>query len=170
MRSVDFDKCWPFDSGSGGAAAVKSLPQISVRKFRIWSEEISSIPIPEKGKAEEIPSAVRTTPSKGKQRTPKKRSIVELFAVAPQIEAAEEEDGDDFESVEEKDDEIKGKEIMEEGEKRRGKINKSKKKKWRRKLAIKSKKKMLKVEICAAKKVLLLILSLIELFFFPLCL
>lgn len=147
MRTIDFRKCWPFDGGGefdgggggGGGERGKSLPQMSVRKFRFWSDEAK---IFEEAKAEEIPS-IRTTPSKGKQRAPKKRSIVELFAVAPPIEAAAAED-----AVSDK--EMKEKKAKEDE-------NLKKKKKATKKLMkgkILKRRMKLNVQICASEKVL----------------
>lgn len=58
------DKCWPFDPEE----KKQSLPSMDVRKYRWWAQEIDR---------------------KVKQRSPKKRSITELFAMAPQIAIAE---------------------------------------------------------------------------------
>lgn len=128
---MDLDKCWPFDGGGGGR---RSLPQISVRKFRFWSDEVKIVG---EERAEEIP-AIRTTPSKGKLRTPKKRSIVELFAVAPPIEAAVDASIDANIEVKE----------MESSKK----VKKTTKKLMKGGM-IKRRKKKVKVEIGTAKKV-----------------
>ncbi|KAJ4749686.1 hypothetical protein LUZ62_084091 [Rhynchospora pubera] len=63
-RSIDVGKCRPFDGAS--------LPEMDVRKFRWWSD-----------------AAAAAGPSVARQRKPKKkkRSIVELFAISPQITA-----------------------------------------------------------------------------------
>lgn len=58
------DKCWPFDPKE----KHRSLPSMDVRKFRWWAQELDR---------------------KVKQRSPKKRSITELFAMAPQITTVE---------------------------------------------------------------------------------
>jgi len=59
----------------------KSLPPISLPKFSWWANEL------------EIARSLTLT--KRKQRTGKKRSIVELFAVSPQIEPDGGGDNDD---------------------------------------------------------------------------
>lgn len=163
MRNIDFDKCWPFRGDGGGGNRSRSLPEISVRKFRFWTEELKTEEV--SGDGEEAAALVKTPPSsKTKQRTPKKRSIVELFAVAPPMEAAETDGsgGDDEEKKMEE--EVKGKEDV---------VMKIKKMKIRKKRK-KKKKRKLKIEICAAKKVLFLSLSLLKilnfLFFAPFCL
>jgi len=58
------DKCWPFDPEEKN----RSLPSMNVRKFRWWAQGLDR---------------------KGKQRSPKKRSITELFAMAPPISTVE---------------------------------------------------------------------------------
>ncbi|XP_017698780.2 uncharacterized protein LOC108511379 [Phoenix dactylifera] len=116
MRSVDSGKCWPFGGDGDGTREGemgRSLPPISSRKFRWWFDELEaerSVGLKPDGAAEELQlerarapaeegSRQMRTPVKAKQRAPKKRSIVELFAVSPQIEAAEDEtdDGDEEE-------------------------------------------------------------------------
>lgn len=114
MRSVDFGKCWPFHGDGDGTREGemrRSLPPISFRKFRWWFDELEAErSVGEKldGTAEELhlerarapaeEGRQMRTPVKAKQRAPKKRSIVELFAVSPQIEAVEDEtDGGDEE-------------------------------------------------------------------------
>lgn len=64
MRSIDIGKCRPFDG--------EAMPPMDVRKFLWWSDEAAAAAAP-----------------LAKQRTPKKkkRSIVELFAISPQITA-----------------------------------------------------------------------------------
>lgn len=57
------DKCWPFDPEEKD----RSLPSMDVPKFRWWSHELD----------------------RRVKRSPKKRSISELFAVVPQIGAVE---------------------------------------------------------------------------------
>ncbi|PKU80676.1 uncharacterized protein LOC110095328 isoform X1 [Dendrobium catenatum] len=93
MRRIDMGKCWPF----GREVKVCSLPPISLRKFRWWADELES----ERGDGEAAKVSLEEedvcpTPARlggrAKQKVPKKRSIVEIFAVAPQIEAVEEDD------------------------------------------------------------------------------
>ena len=141
MRSVDFEKCWPFNWDGEGGETGRSLPPILSRKFRWWSDELRAarlaaekpegidarvgleknadekvIPIPINESMIETPPVeppvdgnpveaaamavavavekegkqVRV-PSRGKQRAPKKRSIVELFAVAPPVDTLEDD-------------------------------------------------------------------------------
>ncbi|URE19370.1 hypothetical protein MUK42_05005 [Musa troglodytarum] len=86
MRSVDMEKCWPLGTSGGGE---RSLPPIPFRKYRWWSDELWAVrsaaaggcPAPERDRSR----------AKVKLRAPKKRSVAELFAVAPQIERIEEE-------------------------------------------------------------------------------
>lgn len=58
------DKCWPFDPEEKN----RSLPSMNVRKYRWWAQGLDR---------------------KVKQRSPKKRSITELFAMAPPISTVE---------------------------------------------------------------------------------
>lgn len=119
MRTVDVAKCWPFDGKSDEAF----LPPIRVTKFRWWSDELGVLQLDDKerdmvfgessesgnvevalsertGKGNEVKCHVRM---KAKSRAPKKRSIVEIFAVAPQVERVEEEDENEEEEEEEGD-------------------------------------------------------------------
>nr|XP_010924694.1 uncharacterized protein LOC105047465 [Elaeis guineensis] len=106
MRSVDFGKCWPFlGDGTREGEMGRSLPPISFRRFRWWFDELEAERSAEgkhDGAAEELQLAPveegrqMRMPVKVKQRAPKRRSIVELFAVSPQIEAVEDDtDGGD---------------------------------------------------------------------------
>lgn len=107
MRSVDMLKCWPFDEASmEDAEAI--LPPITVKKFRWWFDEI----VQEDGEEEsdfesESLASMRLKSiqkAKAKNKVPKKRSIVELFQVAPQVErvdSEEEEEESDGDSIEE---------------------------------------------------------------------
>uniref|UniRef100_A0A0A8ZVU1 Uncharacterized protein n=1 Tax=Arundo donax TaxID=35708 RepID=A0A0A8ZVU1_ARUDO len=71
--------------------AVKDLPAMEVRLFRWWEDELAAI------KAAEADEDEEEAPGKG--RSPKKRSISDLFAAAPPVNAsglgdAAEEDGE----------------------------------------------------------------------------
>ncbi|KAF7140629.1 hypothetical protein RHSIM_Rhsim06G0121200 [Rhododendron simsii] len=104
-RSVDVAKCWPFD----GETDEGFLPPITVAKFRWWSDELGLVRLKseeremvfgessrsrgdagEVGLSEEIGFDCKGNDErshvkmKAKSRAPKKRSIVEIFAVAPQ--------------------------------------------------------------------------------------
>ncbi|XP_010925574.1 uncharacterized protein [Elaeis guineensis] len=225
MRSVDFEKCWPFNWDGEGGETGRSLPPILSRKFRWWSDELRAarlaaekpegidarvgleknadekvIPIPINESMIETPPVeppvdgnpveaaamavavavekegkqVRV-PSRGKQRAPKKRSIVELFAVAPPVDTLEDDaSGSDVgreadrEDGEERDQQVEMRDLgsgdksggeslealrkrkvldMKDDEKKQEKVRKIKEK-----IGKKTKKKKLKVEICAAKK------------------
>lgn len=102
MRSVDVLKCWPFDHNDDDI--VESLlPPITVQKFKWWSNELelmlkkNSSVDPES--SEKLHFKRTTAKAKAKSRAPKKRSIVEIFTVAPQVEWAhddyEDDDNDD---------------------------------------------------------------------------
>ncbi|XP_072953804.1 uncharacterized protein [Typha angustifolia] len=173
MRSVDFGKCWPFD----GDAGVGSLPPMPYRRFRWWSDELAAA----RSGGGEVDLAAPSTPEekgrqgRGKQRTPKKRSIVELFAVSPQITAVEDESGDGEEERAGTEEEGKlEKEAREEGERGRGdvleaveggsgsdgkrkeRIKEDEKVEKMRKMKLKSKKakkqQRLQIKICVEKK------------------
>nr|XP_018684969.1 PREDICTED: uncharacterized protein LOC103993018 [Musa acuminata subsp. malaccensis] len=86
MRSVDMEKCWPLGTSGGGE---RSLPPIPFRKYRWWSDELWAV---RSAAAGGLPALERDrSRAKAKLRAPKKRSVAELFAVAPQIERIEEE-------------------------------------------------------------------------------
>lgn len=117
-------KCWPFDESCSEETVKSLLPPIVVKRFTWWLHEleqtaeelqiseIKSKKVSEKGEtssrnagadledAEEGVKASKLKSSKGKIRATKKRSIVEIFAVAPPVmgkegEEEEEEDDDD---------------------------------------------------------------------------
>jgi hypothetical protein len=156
MRSIDIDKCRPFNR--------EALPPMDVRKFRWWSDEVAE--------------AVAAAPAAVKQRTPKKkkRSIVELFAVSPQITVVGGEPISSDEEMEGSADVQTGeKERVEEvsgGEglyyadlaalsKREGKESKFQLKKCRseksEKFQNKLEKRKLQIKICIARKVYLFV-------------
>ncbi|KAH7657703.1 hypothetical protein IHE45_17G038800 [Dioscorea alata] len=159
MRSVEFGKCWPFDEGGEDGR----LPGMEVRRFRWWLDELGSVKEEEEKKDGDGNEAVvlgveDEKRGRGKQRAPKKRSIVELFAAAPPIETVDEgTDGDDEEGeeghgldAEEMDLETDGlvAEVLERMMK-----NKSQKKKMLMMMKKrKKKKKQLKVAICVSRK------------------
>lgn len=102
-------KCWPFD-GDFSEQTVKSLlPPIVVKRFTWWLDELSSETAQkltihsqkERGEtssrnsAEEGVKAGRLKSLKGKMRATKKRSILEIFAVAPPAINREKEGEDD---------------------------------------------------------------------------
>lgn len=114
-------KCWPFDETCSEETVKSLLPPIVVKRFTWWLHEleqtaeelqiseIKSKKVSEKGEtssrnagadledAEEGVKASKLKSFKGKMRATKKRSIVEIFAVAPPVmgEEGEEEDDDD---------------------------------------------------------------------------
>lgn len=130
MRSVDIGKCWPFASDVTPEAVDTLLPPITITKFRWWSHELHLL----RSNTTQHPSVSDTKPrendekmvdmvcqvdahgderrrvkmaAKAKCRAPKKRSIVEIFAVAPQIhnlvvdDDLEEDSGEEEEEEEE---------------------------------------------------------------------
>lgn len=105
MRSVDVLKCWPL--GPTKIEYIQAfLPPITVNKFKWWTDELDNeltedltCPVCFVFKAvstQELNGHVdkcivqiaknENNKIKAKSRGPKKRSIVELFAVAPQVE------------------------------------------------------------------------------------
>ncbi|KAL7185228.1 hypothetical protein ACSBR2_027206 [Camellia fascicularis] len=142
MRSVDVVKCWPFGGGSSDETRKEdveaSLPPITVKKFRWWSDLLEVERSKENGEsskascnetafefgnieAEEMEVALELSKTvldreneklesvcsvklKAKSRTQKKRSIVEIFAVAPQVERVDDDDEDEYEYDDEEED------------------------------------------------------------------
>ncbi|KAK1388778.1 hypothetical protein POM88_016956 [Heracleum sosnowskyi] len=128
MRSVDVLKCWPF--GPTKIEYIEAfLPTITVKKFKWWTDELDNeltedltCPVCFVFKAvstQELNGHVgkcivqlakkENNEMKAKSRGPKKRSIVELFAVAPQVEKVyEDEDVDeDDDDLSNQDDHVK---------------------------------------------------------------
>lgn len=121
MRSVDVVKCWPFEEAD--EETVKTmLPPITIKKFRWWFDELelvhsncahygkrSNKKVQEVGEISDLESeniesmrmkrVDKTKGAKGKlklkNKPPKKRSIVELFAVSPQVERVNSDNGED---------------------------------------------------------------------------
>nr|GMC72695.1 uncharacterized protein LOC109188287 [Ipomoea batatas] len=101
MRSVDVVKCWPLDEETREEDMRARLPPIAVKKFRWWFDELKSV---RSGSGNEHSKLVEEVEEdidveieearagKGKAKAPKKRSIVEIFAVAPQVERVESDD------------------------------------------------------------------------------
>lgn len=183
MRSIDLRRCWPFDDGREVRPLLPSISVRrfkwwgdeldSARSTAMVEEEddqSKDAAVAAISEADDFlqrprtamePSAAptmgyegRRTVNKGKQRTPKKRSIVELFAAAPLIAAVEansdegerweEEDAIEEEEKEEIDAVMKKKAIL--------KDNIIKKKKRKKKKKNKGIKDGLKEEICAWEK------------------
>nr|XP_016441027.1 PREDICTED: uncharacterized protein LOC107766699 [Nicotiana tabacum] len=95
MRSVDVVKCWPFDESTKDVHVRAMLPPIAVKKFSWWldvlelsDDNVDSDVIP----VTRIRTARKTKAIKGKAKVQKKRSIIDIFAVAPQVERMD--DGD----------------------------------------------------------------------------
>lgn len=124
MRSVNVVKCWPFEEAEQGFVQTM-LPPITIKKFRWWFDELELIRSncttgessrinkveEEEGKISDLESetieSMRTKrvmkgKLKLKNKIPKKRSIVELFAVSPQVERVNSDD-DDYSNDEEED-------------------------------------------------------------------
>ncbi|KAL3333132.1 hypothetical protein AABB24_033282 [Solanum stoloniferum] len=106
MRSVDVVKCWPFDESTKEDHVRAMLPPITVKKFSWWLYVLESedsddvVPVRRNGTGRKVKCV------KGKTRVQKKRSIVDIFAVAPQVERT---DGDDdYYDDEEDEDEDEG--------------------------------------------------------------
>ncbi|KAL1562818.1 hypothetical protein AAHA92_05352 [Salvia divinorum] len=102
MRSVNVVKCWPFDDDFTEQTVKSLLPPIVVKRFTWWLDELSSetphkLTTPshkktnERGQtsstnsAEEGVKAGKLKSLKGKMKATKKRSILEIFAVAPPV-------------------------------------------------------------------------------------
>ncbi|CAN4103144.1 unnamed protein product [Withania somnifera] len=104
MRSVDVVKCWPLDDSTDIQHVQAKLPPIAVKKFSWWRDVLDSedtdddiiVPVRRIGTT----GRKNNKSVKGKTRAQKKRSIVDIFAVAPQVETM---DGDDGEAEEEDD-------------------------------------------------------------------
>lgn len=116
MRSINVVNCWPFDETFGEETVKSLLPPIVVKRFTWWLDELQllhsetadKLKLPEKKTkkvfergetssrnvdmdlegAEEGLKVVKTKSLKGKIRATKKRSIVEIFAVAPPVKRA----------------------------------------------------------------------------------
>ncbi|KAG9153908.1 hypothetical protein Leryth_006015 [Lithospermum erythrorhizon] len=101
MRSVDVVKCWPFDHiTTYDERKIKtSLPQITVKRFRWWYYELQfaisrSNKKPKRKRGlkrydsviEEAEESDDDRVAFKKAKAPKRRSIVELFAVAPPVQ------------------------------------------------------------------------------------
>lgn len=111
-------KCWPLDEETSEEDVRARLPPITVKKFRWWFDELQSV---RSGSGNEHSKLVEEVEEdldveieearagKGKAKAPKKRSIVEIFAVAPQVDRVESDDymdqndSDDDDSVQEVD-------------------------------------------------------------------
>lgn len=117
-------KCWPFDEANEEDVRAV-LPPIAIKKFRWWfdeielvdgnnnilddeddeEEEVSDLESEtleclrmknvQKGKSAKVKGVNWKKAAKPKAKAPKKRSIVELFAVAPQVERVNSEDDDE---------------------------------------------------------------------------
>ncbi|KAL3508990.1 hypothetical protein ACH5RR_028391 [Cinchona calisaya] len=104
MRSVDVGKCWPFDEANEEDMRAV-LPPITIKKFRWWFDELKLVEDEEEDEEVsdldesdtlEFLRMKRVQKGKSKKsKAPKKRSIVELFAVAPQVERVNSDDDDD---------------------------------------------------------------------------
>lgn len=116
MRSINVVNCWPFDETFGEETVKSLLPPIVVKRFTWWLDELQllhsetaeKLKLPEKKTkkvfergetssrnvdmdlegAEEGLKVVKTKSLKGKMKATKKRSIVEIFAVAPPVKRA----------------------------------------------------------------------------------
>ncbi|CAH2063623.1 unnamed protein product [Thlaspi arvense] len=91
IRSVELRKCWPFPGEATGDLIQSLLPPLTVAKFRWWSHELASLLTKSPVTPDDSESAFRRK-AKAKSSPCKKRSIVEIFAEAPQIQVALRED------------------------------------------------------------------------------
>lgn len=126
MRSVDVLKCWPF--GPTKIEYIQAfLPPITVKKFKWWTDELDNeltedltCPVCFVFKAvstQELNAHVgkcivqlakkENNKMKAKSRGPKKRSIVELFAVAPQVQKVYQHEAEDDDCLSNQDDHVK---------------------------------------------------------------
>ncbi|KAK4342235.1 hypothetical protein RND71_038051 [Anisodus tanguticus] len=100
MRSVDVVKCWPFNDSTNEDHVRAILPPITVKKFSWWLDVLDSDVVP----VTRIGTDRKTKSAKGKAKVQKKRSIIDIFAVAPQVERI---DGDaDYYDDDDDDDEV----------------------------------------------------------------
>ncbi|XP_057796145.1 uncharacterized protein LOC131012257 [Salvia miltiorrhiza] len=132
MRSINVVKCWPFDETLSEETVKSLLPPIVVKRFTWWLDELEYLSsetaekltifekktnkVSEKGETSSINAGrdledteegvkeVKLKSFKGKMRATKKRSILEIFAVAPPVKRAisgeeEGEDNDDDDNV-----------------------------------------------------------------------
>ncbi|KAK4369060.1 hypothetical protein RND71_012852 [Anisodus tanguticus] len=105
MRSVDVVKCWSFDDSTNEDHMRAILPPITVKKFSWWLDVLDSdvVPVTRIGTDRKIKSV------KGKIKVQKKRSIIDIFAVAPQVERIDGDDDYYDDEEEEEDDDNEGK-------------------------------------------------------------
>ncbi|XP_047945017.1 uncharacterized protein LOC125191667 isoform X1 [Salvia hispanica] len=111
MRSINVVNCWPFDGDFSDQTVKSLLPPIVVKRFTWWLDELTSETAHKltihsqkqtyqrgetssRNSAEEGVKAGKLKSLKGKMRATKKRSILEIFAVAPPA-INPEKDGDD---------------------------------------------------------------------------
>ncbi|KAH6764100.1 hypothetical protein C2S51_015349 [Perilla frutescens var. frutescens] len=123
MRSINVVNCWPFDETLSEETVKSLLPPIVVKRFSWWLDEVELIhsetaenfkisekktkKVLEKGEtssryADRDERVVKLKSLKGKMRATKKRSIVEIFAVAPPVKRAisgEEEEAEEEEDA-----------------------------------------------------------------------
>ncbi|PIN08340.1 hypothetical protein CDL12_19084 [Handroanthus impetiginosus] len=100
MRSVNVFKSWPFDESAGEETVKSLLPPITIKKFTWWLDEIEYVHSDSDKKMKEVVEDVEESDvdveeglevlelksSRGKMKATKKRSIMEIFAVAPQCQ------------------------------------------------------------------------------------
>lgn len=124
-------KCWPFGQTKKKESVEAFLPPITVQKFNWWADELDateaeteaagglSCPVSVKAVNAHVDKCLPQSSGKeqirtmkAKSRVPKKRSIVEIFAVAPQVDKVyyhdedEDEDEDGGESGDTQEDEF----------------------------------------------------------------
>lgn len=91
MRSSDVLKCWPFNETNTDFIEAFLPPITTVHKFKWWADLLDN---------DEADDDAPLSRMKSKSRIPKKRSIVDIFAVAPQVEKRyNDDDGEDYVST-----------------------------------------------------------------------
>lgn len=102
MRSINVAKSWPFGETIDEETVKSLLPPITVAKFTWWLDELEcahpeSAQIFANTKKNKLQKG-ETFSSKAKLKSPKKRSIIEIFAVAPPVERLMSEDEENDEN------------------------------------------------------------------------
>lgn len=184
VRSVNVVKCWPFDETTSEESVKSLLPPIAVKKFIWWldgleylhSESSKNVvnskkkKVQEKGESSfrnesdveesdvdvgEGMGVVKVKSSRAKAKPPKKRSILEIFAVAPQVERVNSDEEEEENSVQEEEGFCIGSKLSCNEEINwglKGKRNKKKKKRTKNKEIIVSKLKKAKKVMKKIKK------------------
>ncbi|KAG8386749.1 hypothetical protein BUALT_Bualt03G0181400 [Buddleja alternifolia] len=91
MRSVDVVKCWPFNDDEQETVIKSMLPPIFVKKFMWWLDDLELLRLRHSNNNINVGGEgvikVKSSCSRQKPKAaPKERSILEIFAVAPEVE------------------------------------------------------------------------------------